>query len=347
MKKASLIIMSILFISIFIHSAYANGDYQNEETQATGVQVDITVVSDGDINSSTVLDSGGDVNANIACLADGDCNYNVDGDIYVPEDTSKISINQYLSQHNSFVDSTDKGLTLPKLIDKLEENLNRYFSGKGMDKETARFFSDLDSIFVSHKEYQKAVDQINSLNQQVDELNARVALLEKAMDAQPDKAQLDREMALQMSKEKKTPVQTDDGSICDYERFGDTCFKLTAYKTTKPAKAIMPEEEPADYSNEEAPSTDFTEPFVEENATEIIDSEGMPQETNETAMPVNSTEEMPDNSTEVIPDNSTVEMPDNSTAEYINEESGLKGSWAMDIARDVLSFMPVNFTPAY
>ena len=186
--------------------------------------IDVTIISDDNIDANTVYIAEDTINANIECYA-GTCNYNVQtGDIIPNNSTEYIyNDNSYYYEDSSIHKS---GWTFKRLVNFITYNTQKYMTDKNMNRDFIQFLDILSVYFVPQPVYNLHLTKLNAAEHNNDLNNAKLRYIENILNITYDDELLEIYTAIEMSKRTLQPITTSTGYICNYLHFEDNCVKI-------------------------------------------------------------------------------------------------------------------------
>lgn len=238
MEKKIIAFMALVCLILATSFVCADDGEDSVETEPVetvpepDTNVQIAIVSDQDINSLIVETSTGNIDNTIVCNG-GTCNTNVQsGNVNVPPGQT-FNYNDYgadyITEHRS------GGLGISTIVEKMDGAATDYV------KSAKKFGSDywydfwglLDSMFVSHKEFQPVANNVNYLADKIDKLEAENTMLMQYLNLTFVNETLECRTALNKAHRIGMEVKTVNGWIADPETFGEQCIKIISIETNE------------------------------------------------------------------------------------------------------------------
>lgn len=217
MKKILMIIMLLIAFPICLADAEMN----------------VTVVTDGNLDANIIEVADGDITTNIECYG-ATCTTNINGGIVNIPDNQTYEYNDYSSSYLTTL-SKGSGLSLRGLISTLGKVVNDYVAGKKptYSNNAWDFWSMVDYIFVSHKEYEPTRLNVNYLAEEIDAIKAENLLLRKYLNITWNSTMLECQTAIMQAERTGLNVVTENGFVVEMDRSGNMyCNNLTKFNTT-------------------------------------------------------------------------------------------------------------------
>lgn len=187
------------------------------------VEVNNTIITNGNLDANIELIAENDIDMNLYCNG-LTCTTNLyDGNLNIPENQT-FTFNDYGTDEYK-----STGLSFIKLLNLVSRTIPDYINGiktKYSSDYAWDLFSMLDSIFVTHQEFQPTQYNSNYLAEEVDKLKAENTLLRKYLGIEYNKELLECETGIEKAKRTGLKVTTENGFKIDIEAFGEICIKI-------------------------------------------------------------------------------------------------------------------------
>jgi hypothetical protein len=221
-------IMVMAIICLFVMTVFVVAEEEQEEQPA---ELQVVITTDQNIDALIVENSDGDIDNTIICNG-GTCTTNVQGGtISVPEGQT-FNYNEYKTE---YVTKHGGGLGISEINERLAGEAQNY------NNRTKKFGSSywydfwglLDSIFVSHREFQPVSNNVNFLADKIDKLEAENTMLMQYLNLTFVNETLECRTALNKAHRIGMEVKTVNGWIADPETFGEQCIKIISIETNE------------------------------------------------------------------------------------------------------------------
>ena len=183
-------------------------------------EINMTIVADGDINSTITEVATGDINTDIHCYG-ATCTTNLyDGNVNLPNETH--------FDFNDYRVTNKRGLTFRKFLNTANLMLNRYVTDNKpqFNHDGWNFWEMLDIVFVSHNEFEFTRMNTYYLGEQIDMLKAENKLLRTHLNITYNPELLECQAGIEKAKRIGQKITTENGFKVDINAFGETCIKI-------------------------------------------------------------------------------------------------------------------------
>jgi hypothetical protein len=202
-----------------------------ESDDSTYISVEVT--TEQDINSVIVQNSEGDINTDVVCNG-ATCTTNIHGGTVEIPPEQQFSYNDYRSEYFSteYV-SRHSTASLSTVLNDMGSIAEDYYYGnnkKHKFDDAWSFWGLLDTMFVSHKEYQSTLNNVEYLGNEVDTLKAQNNMLMNYLNISFDEDAVECNAAIEKAKRTGEMIESTNGWIAESTTKYNGCIKVLHVK---------------------------------------------------------------------------------------------------------------------